>query len=143
MIVARKGRVTYLETGPWPFYVGVTMCSKVFKKELDRLGVKGDYKLLCTPWADATTHHFEDKSGKLCVIIGLRHPSEKGVSDAQYAALVAHESLHAVQVLRNRINDGDCLGMEAEAYLLQSIVQSCLEIAWRRDDAVPATPHAG
>jgi len=140
MIRVRKGRVTYLEMGSWPLHLGVTMCEKTFRRELDRIGITGDHKLLCTPWSDATTHHFEDKKGALVVIIGLRHPCEKGASDAQYAALVAHESLHAVQVLRNRINDGDCLGMEAEAYLLQSIVQSCLEIAWKDDDLVPATP---
>lgn len=134
----RKGKVTYLETGPWPFHLGVTLEPKVFQRELERLGVKGDHKFLCAPWADATTHHFEDRDGGLVVLIALRHPSEKSATDAQYAALVAHESLHAVQALRNRINDGDCLGMESEAYLLQSIVQSCLEIAWRVNGPVPA-----
>jgi len=47
----------------------------------------------------------------------------------QYAALLAHEALHAIQEMRD-LNGGDPFCQETEAYLLQMIVQDCLQIAW-------------
>lgn len=38
-------------------------------------------------------------------------------------ALVAHEAMHVVQEMRKELARGESLGDEAEAYLIQQIVQ--------------------
>ena len=51
-------------------------------------------------------------------------------SHSQYAGLVAHEALHVVQEMHRQFNRGEPFGDEADAYLIQSIVQNCLQEAF-------------
>lgn len=107
--------------GPWPVYVGFTTNPKTFKREMKRLGVKNN-PMIKNDHSDATTHYLTNKEGKLCCIIALRKPKKRH-SKEQIAAIIAHEATHVVQQMQENLGS---LGIEAEAYIIQYIVQSCL-----------------
>lgn len=123
-----KDIVRYLNLGPWPIFVGFTTSEKAFAKELKRLKVDEDCHFIARARANATTHYFES-AGKWVVIITMQ-PMTKGITREQYAALLAHEAMHVVQQIRRELNNDSHLGDEAEAYLMQQIVQDCLQVAW-------------
>ncbi len=112
--------------GPFPGFVGFTTDQKAFKRELKRLAVTEPVDFLATARANATTHYFE-REGSTTAIITMGKP--KNVSFEQYAALAAHEAVHVVQALWQDIGEKKP-GWEAEAYLVQHIVQFCLQIAY-------------
>ena len=117
-------RVHYLNLGPWPCHVGFTTSDDAFQREMKRLRVK-DAGYYLGPNANASTHYLRSASGERVTIVCA--PPKKGRSKEQYAALVAHEAAHVVQDMREGLGD---LGREAEAYLVQHIVQEGLQIAW-------------
>jgi hypothetical protein len=118
--------ITYFHMGQWPVYVGFTTSQKAFRKEMKRLGVK-DNPFLARANADATTHFLTQGGETTCIIAMAKRGAR---SHSQYAALVAHEALHVVQDMHRSLNKGEPFGDEADAYLLQSIVQNCLQIAF-------------
>lgn len=121
-------KVHYLHPGPFPVHIGFTTDERAFNREVRRLGIEGDVPFLASEIASATTHYFRNSHGSLCCIITMP-PYGDDKSREQYAALLAHEALHVVQQMRE-LNAGDPFDRETEAYLLQMIVQDCLQIAW-------------
>jgi hypothetical protein len=115
--------IDYCHMGPWPIYVGFTTSKKAFAKEMKRLDA-GKTAFLARSGANATTHHLR-KDNSTCCIITL---DKTGGSTEQIAALIAHEAVHVAQELWENIGE-DSPGRESEAYLVQHIVQFCLQIA--------------
>lgn len=118
----------YIHTGPWPVFVGFTTSEKAFAAEMKRLGVDENIQFSAHSRAGATTHYLV-KDRHLCCIITIE-PYSRRVSREVYAALVAHEAMHVVQEMQRELNKGKSLGDEAEAYMIQQIVQEILRIAW-------------
>lgn len=116
----------YVNLGPWPGYVGATSCEEHFKSEMERLGIEEKFDWLSREGADACTHTFRSKSGSMMNIVTIR-PQRKTSPEA-YAAMIAHECLHIIQRMREEFNQDKPLGDESEAYLLQYLVQECLQI---------------
>lgn len=117
--------VYYLHPGQWPVHIGFTTDPKSFKREMKRLKVDSPPEIL-NKNASATTHTLI-KEGGIVFIIAMT-PKTKKHSIEAYAALVAHEALHVVQEMERhfcpiagRFDD------ESAAYLLQYIVQECLQ----------------
>lgn len=121
--------IAYFHMGQWPVYVGFTTSPKAFKREIKRMGTKEKVSFFARERATATTHIFTAPEGCLCFIITMPKPT-KAVSHSQYAALVAHEALHIIQEMQRELNRGASFGDEADAYLIQMIVQDCLHIAF-------------
>lgn len=120
--------VTYMHMGQWPVFVGFTTEPKAFRREVKRLGIKAKVPFVARAGADATTHFFAREGRQSCAIITMPKVGDR--SHSQYAALVAHEALHIVQDMHRQLNGGAPFGDEADAYLLQSIVQHCLQEAF-------------
>lgn len=118
----------WLNMGSWPLYLGFTTSRKAFKAETKRLGIKQSF--LCRNTALATTHRLRADRNGLIIIIAARSFKKTNISKEAYSGLIAHEALHAIQYLREEINQDEQLGHEAEAYLMQYIVQECLAQAW-------------
>lgn len=66
----------------------------------------------------------------MLMILAIR-PAGREISKEQYAALIAHEAVHALQFMQENLARSKSLGQEADAYLVQQIVQECLQIAWK------------
>lgn len=122
-------RIAYIHPGPYPVHIGFTTSEDAFRRELKRLKVSGDHRALQHDRANATTHFLTNRTSLTCIIV--MQPPTPRISKEQYASLVAHEALHVIQEMRSELNQGDCFDHESEAYLLQHIVQCCLQIAWR------------
>lgn len=121
--------ISYPSLGPWPGFIGICFDEKVFHKELKRLGVKEKVNFLASPLANASMHHFisEQNGAVYLLTVGPK----KGRSKEQVAGLVAHEATHIVQRMREDINGGNSLGDEAEAYIVQMVVQDALQLLWK------------
>lgn len=124
-----------MNLGPWPNYVGFTTDAGAFDREMRRLKVKNPDAAIAKSRSNATTH-FLRSGGKSCAIIVMQ-PMGRRCSKEQYAALLAHEATHVVQEMRDDLGD---LGREAEAYLVQLIVQEGLQIAWKTGRSVRFAP---
>ncbi len=119
-----KGSVTYFNMGPYPMYLGFTSSPKAFAEEMKRLNIT-DIRFLASDHANATTH-FLEQDGTLCIIITLQKHKDR--TPEQIASLISHEAMHVVQKMWHQYGEKQP-GREAEAYLIQYIVQSCLQIA--------------
>jgi hypothetical protein len=128
--IADEPCIEYVNLGPWPNFVGFTTSSEAFAAELARLAIP-EQPFLARDSANATTYHFS--KGRTNVIIVCIVPPRLQISPEQYAALIAHEALHVIQYIREDINQGECLGREAEAYLMQHFVQEFLQMAKYRN----------
>lgn len=127
--------IDYFNMGQWPIYVGFTTSRKAFAREMKRLSC-GKVDFLSTTHANATTHTLT-KDGTLTFIIAMEKQGERSVE--QVAGLVAHEATHVAQRLWEQIGESRP-GDEAEAYLVQMITQSCLEIALKTGRTKKAEP---
>lgn len=121
-------RVAYVETGQWPVFIGFTTSEKAYRRELKRFGIKDHVEFLVRERGAAGTHEFV--SNGTCTYIITIAPQAKGVSNEMFAALIAHEALHVIQYMRAELNRNDPFCAETESYLLQMIVQHCLQHAW-------------
>lgn len=115
--------------GPWPGFIGFCFDEKVFQKELNRLGITEKCDFLAHRHAAASLHHFVGKSGQVVYLMTLG--SVKGRSKEMVAGLVAHEAMHIIQGMQKDFAGGNTLGAEAEAYLIQMIVQDALQFLWK------------
>jgi ribosomal protein L30E len=116
--------IHYLSMGPWPWYVGFTTSEDAFQREMKRLRVK-DAGSGTRQGSNAATHHLVNGSTNMAIIV--MQPPSRRASKEQYASLLAHEAVHVVQEMRAKLGD---LGCEAEAYLVQQMVQEGLQAAW-------------
>lgn len=117
--------VHYINTGPWPGYIGFTTSADAFAREMRRLKVKEPNNFTKNERSNAATHFFSNHGASLAII--CMEPFSRRRSKEQYAALLAHEAVHVIQEMRSNLGE---LGSEAEAYLVQQIVQEGLQRAW-------------
>jgi hypothetical protein len=96
---------------------------------MKRLGVKQKVDFLASPHAHASLHHFVSKGNGHIYMLALG--PTKGRSKEQVAGLIAHEATHIVQRMRDNIAGGQSLGDEAEAYIVQMVVQDALQFLWK------------
>lgn len=115
--------------GPWPGFIGLVFDEKAFYAEMKRLDIKKPGNFLGSERAHATMHHLVSKGGQVVYLLALG--SVKGRSKEMVAGLVAHEAIHIIQQMQEDIAGGDSLGREAEAYLVQMIVQEALQSLWK------------
>lgn len=120
--------VEWANMGQWPVYLGFTMSPDDFAEAVKRMDIEQDVPFLGRAGANATTHTFE-RRGTLTFIITLEKSTRRH-SKEQVAALIAHEAMHVVQQMTRELAQGLRFDDESEAYLLQHIVQHCLQIAW-------------
>jgi hypothetical protein len=113
-----------MHTGPWPWYIGFTTDEDAFQREMRRLSIK-DAGPGVNAGSNASTHHLVSGSTNAAIIV--MHKPTRQASKEQYAALLAHEAVHVVQEMREKLGE---LGREGEAYIVQQIVQEGLQIAW-------------
>jgi hypothetical protein len=132
-----KPHIKYLHMGPWPGFVGLCFNERDFRKEMKRLDVQQEVDFLSGEHANAALHHFVSKAG-VCQILTLG--PVKGRSKEQVAGLIAHEAVHVIQNMQDDIAGGKSLGGEAEAYLVQMIVQEALQILWKSGNARRTVP---
>lgn len=130
-----KPRIRYFNLGPWPGYVGFTTSDEAFQREMRRLKIK-EPCAFTKKGSDAATHLFSNHGNSLAIICMPPYTSRR--SKEQYAALLAHEATHVVQQMREDLGD---LGSEAEAYLVQQIVQESLEQAWKTNRVTRREPR--
>jgi hypothetical protein len=123
-----RPHVSYLHPGQWPVHIGFTTDPHQFDREMKRLKVDNPTRFIKGDRSAATTHIFV-KDGTLCFIITTVAYSKRRTRE-QYAALIAHEAIHVIQEMRRELASGACFDDESEAYLLQYIVQHCLQCAW-------------
>lgn len=119
-----KPFIEYLNMGPWPVYVGCTNDVKAFDREMQRIAPGQGVKFHPNEDSGATTHFFCHQ-GMLTFIVTIRPEHADATPDSLYG-LLAHEAMHIVQHMREELIAGHCregLGIEAEAYLIQYIVQ--------------------
>jgi hypothetical protein len=119
----------YLNMGPWPGFVGLCFDEKVFQAEMKRLGIKPKVNFLGSERAHATLHHFDSGKGDCIYLLTLG--SVKGRTKECVAGLVAHEAMHIIQLMQDDIAGGKSLGVEAEAYIVQMVVQEALQYLWK------------
>lgn len=122
--------VQYFEMGPWPVYVGCTTNAKAFAKEVERLCPGENIPFISTPQANACTHAFS--RGSDLTIIVCAEPCGK-TDPKLYIGLLAHECVHILQQIRENIisptsNIKEGLGIEAEAYMLQYLLQGMMAV---------------
>lgn len=117
--------VLWLDQGWQPAYIGFCPTKKAWKREMRRMGIKD---AAAFPAASGTTNTFEDKSGKLSIIVTLAEGVEKSVSRIQIAGLLAHEATHVWQFVRKHMGEHEP-SVEFEAYSVQAIFQN-LYRAW-------------
>jgi len=127
-------RVHYMNTGPWPYYIGFTTDEAAFAREMRRLKV-GNVDFFGSAHANATAHFLRNNG--TCMAIICMAPKQRRITKEQYAALLAHEATHVIQDMRESLGD---LGKEAEAYLVQQIVQEGLQLAWNTGKATRKVP---
>lgn len=114
--------ILWIDAGPYPFNIGFTMSSKALRAEFKRLGDPISKDDVLRAGASAVVWKTEPATSlKTTAICYLPKPPE-GITDVQIAALLAHEALHIVQYIWERI--GETVRREAEAYLLQHIFQT-------------------
>lgn len=133
-------RVEWMHPGQWPVYIGFTTSEDAFKRAMRRMRVPAaQAPHWINPGASATTHTFEQSGKNLCFIICIG-PHGRQVSREQYAALIAHEALHVVQAMNREFSPQGRFDDESEAYLLQYIVQHCLQHAWKSNRTRSTAP---
>lgn len=131
-------KVHWLQTGQWPCYIGFTTDEGAFRRCMKRMDVS-DPPQWIMGGANATMHTFERPSGGTTFIICMT-PHNRKVSREQYAAMIAHEALHVVQEMERTYYTGGRFDDESSAYLLQHIVQHCLQHAWNTGRTRRAAP---
>lgn len=116
----------WLINGVFPCNIGFTRSRKQF------------YKAVKTYASNPEEYEFGDDAARLTIIAKPKDNyfrtfiitvNWEGESKATMAALIAHEATHLCQYLWEQIGEHEP-GHEAEAYLVQSIVQQILEIEW-------------
>lgn len=132
--------VHYLNMGPWPGFIGLVFDDKAFQAEMKRLDVRADVKMLLHERAGATLHEFVSPKGDCVWMLALG--PVKGRTKEQIAGLVAHEAMHIIQFMQAELAGGKSLGDEAEAYLVQMIVQEALQILWKSNKVRTRIPAA-
>lgn len=116
----RHSRVTWLDRGWLPGYVGFCPSKKAWDWELKRLGLDP------APYStsDASCHTMRNKENKLCVLITVGDHIDKKTDNFGIIGLITHECMHAWRRLREDIGESEP-SMEFEAYAMQYLVQTC------------------
>jgi hypothetical protein len=110
--------------GVYPMHFAVVDSLEDFRLVLDSLGVPHEDAEITKGFA--TTYEFiNDKTNRLAVIVLLSN--RLSWNPYSMAGVAAHEALHCVQALWRHIGEKNP-GDEAEAYLLQNIVDEIMTV---------------
>lgn len=120
-------KVQYIGMKPFPVYVGLALSADAFTREMKRLDVR-DPPPFNTAGFDASTLMFtHPKHGQTIIIVTLDPGYTKGWTREQVYALLVHEATHVKQRIFQSMGE-DAPGWEVEAYLVQHIAQSFMEV---------------
>lgn len=123
--------IHWLHPGQWPVYIGFTTDEGSFQRATKRMGVpREQVPHWINPGASATMHTFDSATGQTTFIICITPQGRKQTRE-QHASLIAHEALHVVQEMNRIFSPHGPFDDESAAYLLQHIVQHCLQHAWK------------
>lgn len=107
-----------------PYYVGLCLSEEAFQRELRRLRVpRSSWPVWVSANGDATTHFFENGSGRLMAIVSIRPRGD--VTPIQVASLLVHEAVHVWQEARASMGEIHP-SPEFEAYSIQGIAQNLM-----------------
>lgn len=127
----------WFNSGQWPCYIGFTTNRTAWRNECKRLGL-GRLPFV-VGHGNAMCRTIEGNRGGLMVVITAVKPSKR-VSWEAYAAMIAHEAVHAMQFIKERYSANEPLGVETEAYLVQYITQECLQVAYNTGRSIATCP---
>jgi hypothetical protein len=109
-------------------YITLCLSESEFDAALRHCKIKN-----CPNWvtdnADATTHHFANKTDDVVVVICIRDTSDR--TPIEIAGLLIHESVHVWQTYCEMIGEMSP-GREQEAYAIQAISQELMAEFARR-----------
>jgi len=113
-----KHEVIWIERGWQPVHIGFCPSRKAWRREMKRLGIKGE----AYPESDGRAVTFDHKDGTVLVLVTVRDGSEKEHDQAEIAGIIAHEATHAWQRVRLTMGETEP-SAEFEAYAMQAIFQ--------------------
>lgn len=128
--------VKYVGVDPFPCFFGFCFSEKDYAKEMKHLLIE-PHKFLETA---AVVKTFTGPDESLVILLCIDKEASKLRSKEQVAALIAHEAVHVVQVIKEEYSPKHDLGSETEAYLVQRIVQNCLELLWDSELVTKTAP---
>lgn len=117
--------ICWLHTGQWPLFIGICCDEKAFRAKIASLGMEYNDDFI-PERGHAATHYFMHPDQGLIQIMAIRTPKKTGRTPESYASLVAHEAVHMLQELKERISPHEPFGREAEAYFVQHVVMEAL-----------------
>lgn len=118
----------WFDMGPIPIYFGVCFSEAAFEREMKRLHLKDSPEFLSK---DAACHYLTNPEQQDAVIIAFDPAKVRGKSQAQIAAILAHEASHCADFAIESMGDAEPSG-EMRAYLVQHFTQSALAALKRR-----------
>jgi len=116
--------ISYIDTGPFPIYLGFTRSEHAFKAEMRRLGV-GVHEEFIRHGCNGRTHAFEHPKHGVIVIVCMGSTNGK---TASVHGLLVHETMHVYRHLLETMHCSSPRG-EFEAYTVQFIAQRLFELA--------------
>jgi hypothetical protein len=119
-------KVRYIGMKPFPVYVGLALSADAFAREMKRLDVR-DPPPFNAAEGDASTLMLTHPKHGQTIIVALDPKCAKGRSREQVYALLVHEATHVKQRIFQSMGE-DAPGWEVEAYLVQHIAQSFMEV---------------
>lgn len=105
-----------------PYYCLVTT-PELFKRELQRLGIKDALDYTAKATSNATCYEFEN-DGKTSFIVTLK--GWEGADPIEVASLLVHEATHIKQHVMRIIGE-DAPSKEFEAYMMQNIAGNLMK----------------
>lgn len=115
-----------IHLGPYPIKLLFLTSKLDFNKYVTKLGCPDNY-----PENHGQIYRFLSDEDEILLIIVAPPPFRLSVTRNQYAAMLAHEATHAAQYVRECLSENEPLGSEPEAYLVQYIVQECLNHVYK------------
>jgi len=116
-MTANNKKVTYIDHGPYPVYIGLCNNKAAFKKELKKLEIKEED----ARWAGTGGETFcidRQKAGDRVIIVCCDHKKISTVAE-----VVAHEATHVMQYIQDKCwPDGGKFDDETQAYIVGWIV---------------------
>lgn len=121
----KEDNLHWLDLSIWPAYVGFCSSEEDYFGFLEELDIDDDFYMPDT--ADACVKSL-DADGRLCLLVCIKPERFKPYSQVQRAGLLAHEVVHVIQGIRERIGD---IGAEGEAYTMQRILMAL--VSWEKN----------
>lgn len=118
-----KYDANWIDLRIFPVYVAFTTKKKTFDYMMDWMNVTNP-PVFVSEAANAMTHYFA-KGPQLTIVVTM-FPKDKDMPWEVYVGLMAHECMHVVQEIQEKV--GRRSDRETEAYLIQRLLMDCLSI---------------